>query len=397
MSIFEYQALNPNGRLMTGTLEAADRDQAADLLGQMKLTVNSLEKSRPAKPKTTIGRSEFLLFNQQLASLTKTGIPLEKGLRELAADTVSKSMRKLIANLVDKLESGAPLEDAFEQSSKNFPPLYRHIIQAGIKTGRLNEMLTSLNRHLEMANQTRRIIFEALCYPLVVLVLAFAVISFLFIGIIPQFETIYLDFGIDLPSITMFMLKLSRNAVPSLISISIFIGSVIFIWKIFALTKPTRRFKESLLLEIPVLGRLYHFSMLSRFADSLALLIATGCDLAQAMNIAAGTTACETLIRETDALGQQLQAGANITDAGQFCSFIPKIFIYSIQLGSQRNELTDNLYGLADMYDQQVNFHQTRLQSFLLPFMLILVGGIVAFMVIALFMPMFSMIQQLSN
>ena len=206
MATFEYQALTTGGRLMTGTLEAASHEQAGSLLEEMKLKVNSLTQAKPAKVRTPIGRNEFILFNQQLASLTKAGLPLEKGLRELAADISSRSMRRLLNDIAAELEKGMPIEQVFEKRKKHFPPLYGRILKAGVETGRLSEMLISMNRHLEMAGQTRRIVIEAVSYPAVVLALAAVTITAIFTLFIPNYREIYSDWGIHLrPLISLFL------------------------------------------------------------------------------------------------------------------------------------------------------------------------------------------------
>ena len=201
MATFEYNALTSGGRLMKGTVEAGTREEAGELLKQMELAVNSIEKAKAPKPRTAIGRNEFMLFNQQLASITKAGIPLERGLRELAGDIRSKSMRKLIDAIASELEAGTSIEEAFERRQKRFLPLYGQILKAGVETGRLSEMLTSLNRHLELAHQTRRIIFEALSYPAVILALAAVILTAIFMIIIPQFGPILTEMteGAELP------------------------------------------------------------------------------------------------------------------------------------------------------------------------------------------------------
>jgi len=189
MATFEYNALTSAGRLMKGTIEAGSREEVSEQLKHMQLSVNSIDKAKPKKPRTAIGRNQFMLFNQQLASITKAGIPLEKGLRELSNDVGSSSMRKLINDIAGELEKGVSIEEAFEKRQKRFPPLYGRILKAGVETGRLSEMLTSLNRHLELAGRTRRIIFEAISYPVVILILGAIVITAMFMLIIPQFKT----------------------------------------------------------------------------------------------------------------------------------------------------------------------------------------------------------------
>jgi type II secretory pathway component PulF len=398
MATFEYNALTSAGRLMKGSIEAASREEAGELLKQMQLTVNSVEKAKPAKPKTAVGRNEFMLFNQQLSAITKAGIPLEKGLRELASDVGSKSMRRLIGDIAGELEAGVSIEQAFEKKQKAFPPLYGRILKAGVETGRLSEMLTSLNRHLEMASQTRRIVFEAISYPVVVLVLGSIIITAVFLVIIPQFASVFTEMfeGAQLPTLTRLILGMARNVLPFWITVGLPVAAVLFVFRALSASSAGRRFKESLYLKVPVFGRVYYSSMLSRMAEAMAMMVAAGCDMPACLRLAAGAAGSEKLLVESEALASQIEQGANILEAGQFCRVIPRLFLYSIQLGTQRNELQDNLYSLGQMYAEQARYSQTRLQAVLLPIMLIVVGGIIAMAVLATFLPMIRIVSALS-
>ena len=398
MATFAYNALTSAGRLMKGTIEAGSREEAGELLEQMQLTVNSIEKAEPPKPKTAIGRNEFLLFNQQLASITKAGIPLERGLRELADDVGSKSMRKLVDAIADELEAGVSIEQAFEKRQKRFPALYGRILKAGVETGRLSEMLTSLNRHLEVANQTRRIIFEAISYPAVIFALAAIIITGIFLFIIPQFETILSEMfeGMRLPGLTLLFFGMARNVVPFWITVGLVIGALVILFAILSSFPAGRRFKESVILSIPIIGRLYHSSMLSKMAEAMAMMVAAGSGLPTCLRLGSTAAGSEKLLLESNIVAGQIEQGWNILEAGQFCKVIPRLFLYSIQLGTQRNELQDNLYSLGQMYAQQTQYRQARLQSILLPLMIIAVGGIVATAVIAIFLPMVQVVSGLS-
>ena len=398
MATFEYNALTSAGRLMKGTIEAGSRPEAGELLKQMQLAVNSIEKAKPKRPKTAIGRNEFLLFNQQLASITKAGIPLERGLRELASDVGSKSMRKLIDAIAGELEAGVSIEKAFEKRQKRFPPLYGRILKAGVETGRLSEMLTSLNRHLEMANQTRRIIFEAVSYPAVILALASVILTGVFLFVIPQFKTVLEEMvSGKLNPITTAFLNVPKNVVPFWTGIGLFIAAILALFAILSTYAAGRRFKESLFLKVPVVGRVYHSSVLSRMAEAMAMMVAAGCDMPASLRLSSGATGSEKVILESEALAGQIEQGANILEAGQFCKMIPRLFLYSIQLGTQRNELQDNLYSLGQMYAEQARCGQARLQAVLLPIMLIVVGAIVLLIVLAMFLPMIQVITSLSG
>jgi len=397
MATFEYNALTSAGRLMKGTIEAGTRDEARDMLTQMQLTVNSIEKAMLKKPKTAIGRNEFMLFNQQLASITRSGIPLEKGLRELANDVGSRSMRKLVDAIAEELEAGVSIEQAFEKRQKHFPPLYGRILKAGVETGRLSEMLTSLNRHLEMAGQTRRIIFEAVSYPAVILTLAAVIITGVFLFIIPQFESVLSEMTSGhLPVLTSVFLTMAQNVMLFWLIVGILIASILAIFTLLSTYPAGRRFKESLFLKLPVIGRVYHSSVLSRMAEAMAIMVAAGSDMPASLRLSSGATGSEKLILESELLAGQIEQGANILEAGQFCRMVPRLFLYSIQLGTQRNELQDNLYSLGQMYTEQARCGQARLQAILLPVMLIGVGCFLMLTILAMFAPMIQIITSLS-
>lgn len=398
MAIFEYNALTAAGRLMKGTVEAASPQEAGELLKQMQLTVNSIEKARPPKPVTAIGRNEFLLFNQQLASIAKAGIPLERGLRELAKDVGSARMRKLIEDIAGDLEAGVSIEQAFEKRQKHFPALYGRILKAGVETGRLSEMLTSLNRHLELANQTRRIIFEATAYPAVVLTLGAIIMTGVFLFVIPQFRSIYTEMfeSARLPKLTSLFFSIAQHIAAFWIAVALIVSAVIFIPAMLSTLPLGRRLKESLLLAVPIIGRVYHSSTLARMAEAMAMMVGAGCDMPACLRLSSGATGSGKLILESETLARQVEQGANILEAGQFCRMLPRLFLYSIQLGSQRNELQDNLYSLGQMYAQQARCSQARLQAVLLPIMLISVGGFIAMAVLAMFLPMIQVVTGLS-
>ncbi|MHC4738781.1 MAG: type II secretion system F family protein [Planctomycetota bacterium] len=399
MSTFEYNALTSGERLMKGVIEAGSQEEASELLKGMQLTVNSIEKAKAPKPKTAIGRNEFLLFNQQLASIAKAGIPLERGLRELAKDVTSKPMRRLIDTIAGELEGGVSIEEAFEKRRKHFPPLYGRILKAGVETGRLSEMLTSLNRQLEVSNQTRRIIFEAISYPAIVLIMASIVITFLLLFVIPEFHSILTEMadGAQLPYLTQAVLGMTAKVGFFWSVVGLLIAGVVVIYAMLSSNPAGRRFKESVVLKIPILGRLCHSSILSKMAEAMVMMVSAGSDMPTTLRLSSTVSGSETVVLESNVLAGQIEEGVNILEAGQFCRVIPRLFLYSIQLGTQRNELQDNLYSLGQMYAEQARCSQIRLQAVFLPTMIILLGSIVATMVLALFLPMIQIVTTLSS
>ncbi len=396
MATFEYTALTSTDRLMKGSIEAGSRQEAEQLLRDMQLNVNSIEPSRESKPKTSIGRTEFVLFNQQLASISKTGIPLERALRELSKDIVSKRMRKLVGEIADDLEAGVDIVDAFERRQKAFPPLYGRILKAGIETGRLSEMLTSLNRNLEVSGQTRRIVFEAMAYPAVVLAIGSVILTAVFIIIIPQFGPILREMvSGELNPLSATFFSMAQHVVPFWISIGAIISGLIVALLLLSTFSGGRRFREWVFMKIPVFGTLYRSSILSKMAESMAILVAAGAEMPTVLRLGSQASGSEKLLREGELLAAGVESGANIMEAGQVCVSIPRLFLYSMQLGTQRNELQDNLYSLGQMYSEQTRCGQGRLQAVLLPVMLIVVGSFIALAILAIFLPMIQVVQGL--
>jgi type II secretory pathway component PulF len=397
MATFQYNALTAAGRLMKGTIEAGSPAEATETLKQMELNVSVLEKAKPEQPRTPVGRNEFLLFNQQLASITKAGVPLERGLRELSRDVASPAMRRLIASVADDLEAGVPIEEAFGKREKQFPPLYGRILKAGVETGRLSEMLTSLNRHLELAGHTRRIIFEAISYPAVILALGAIIITGIFRFVIPQFRPVLQEMvGGKLNPITASVLAMADHIVPLWIGAGILIAVVVVTLMLVSTTPSGRRLRETFLLRVPVIGRLYHNSVLSRMAEAMAVLIGAGCDIPEALRLGAVSSGSEKLMLDSEIVAGQVEQGANILEAGRGARILPRLFLYSIQLGAQRNELQDNLYSLGEMHADQARVGQSHLQIILLPLLLIVIGGVVAMAILAMFLPMIQVVSSLS-
>ena len=150
-------------------------------------------------------------------------------------------------------------------------------------------------------------------------------------------------------------------------------------------------------MKIPVVGRVYHRSLLARLADAMALLVAGNCEMPDCLRLGSAATGSETIKSQCEMLAERIEQGQNVIEAGQSCSAIPPLFFYSVQLGHQRNELQDNLYGLSEMYTEQTRINQSRLQALLLPLMLVIVGGVVAMATMAMFLPLVSMVNSMTG
>jgi type IV pilus assembly protein PilC len=398
MSLFEYNSLTESGRLMRGSIEAADAEQARQMLGEMKLNVQELSKVQTRHTIKSFGANEFLLFNQQLESLTKAAIPLEKGLRTLADDAGSPRMRNLLNEIASDLEAGVPIEQAIEKRQTQFPPLYGMMLRAGIKTGRLSEMLTCLNRHLQVVQHTRQIVTESVAYPLVVFFFAAIIITSVFLVVIPTFSEVLGDMSdgrMGLPVLTRLVLTMAHYVPHFWAGMAIIVTMLILSWKGLSLSPAGRRTQESIIHKIPIFGKIHKNGILSRISESMAMLIDSGCPLPESFRLAAQASGSQRAIHDSTLLAQEIEKGYPVLEAGAVCRMLPPLMLYSIQLGGQRNCLKENLMELGRMYAQQTFGMQARLQTILMPAMIVSIGVIVGTVVLAMFLPMIKIIQVL--
>jgi len=389
MALFRYQALTEHGRLMEGTLEAASPTEARAVLEKMNLSVQQIQLCTEPKAPPRIGQNEFLLFNQQLASLTKADIPLEQGLRQLARDAASTRMKQLMEQIADDLQAGLTLEQAVAKREKQFPPLYSLILKTGIQSGRLSEMLIIFNHYLEITQQTRRILIESLTYPAVVLLLALLIITLVCRFIMPTQEEVIRDFteGGSIPLITTFYIRMSYHIVEIWVVLLAFAVSGLLVWRFLSSKPAGRLIKESFLFRIPLLGRTLLSSHLARLAESMGLLVAAGCPLPQCLRLGGEASGSETLQRDSHLAAEHIESGGSLLEAAAACRKMPMLFLYSLQLGCQRNDLAGHLKILAQTYVQQTQVLQSYLRAMLDPLAILGLGFIIASMILALFLP----------
>ncbi len=398
MAFFKYSALTDSDRLMTGRIEAADHEQAKEQLEEMKLRVEEIELEPLKKEKGMAGKGDFHVFNEQLASIARAGIPLEKGLRRMAEDMSSSKMKRLVSEIADELEKGVDIIEAVGKKREHFPPLYTYVLKAGVETGRLADVLTTLNRHLERSGYTRRILFETAAYPLTVMLIAALIATFLFIFVIPTFEDVLFDMSggsAGLPALTRMVFVMSDHVLDFWIVTGAVIGLIIFSITALSWSREGRVFKESVLLKTPLFGRLHLNSVMTRFCEVMAILVSTGSGLATALRVSAEASGSDKLSGEIQKTADKLEEGNSFYEASQFSGMPGALFSYSVQLGAQRNDLEATIGSLADMYSNQMVISQNRLRGILVPGMIIFLGLFISLIVLALFLPMVKMVTVL--
>jgi type II secretory pathway component PulF len=398
MPWFEYEGHTYGGSLVTGRMEAQHADAARLELARMNLEVRELHPAeQPKPPPSTINAEELTFFNQQLAGLARAGLALDEGLAQLARDVQSHRLRHWIEDLVMDLRRGVPIDQALAARDSGLPVLYSEVVRAGIETGKLPAVLLNLNQHLQAANTTRRVIWEAISYPLVVGVLGLALVTFFFMVVVPPFRSIFGDFQTNLPAMTILALKTSEHFVVVLIVLGALFGSLVLLWLMLRCTPSGRRLWESLVMLVPVLGGVHRASLIARFLRAVSVSVDTGIPLPRAIRISSEATGSTLLRHDAQHMAEGVEQGKPILEANRGTRIIPPLFGYCVQAAASRENLPAALAELARAYEDRVTHGQGLLRLLLLPFFILVIGGIMFFAILAMFLPLVTLINCVSG
>jgi type IV pilus assembly protein PilC len=389
---FHYDAQTPDGHALSGTLTAADADDARATLDQIGVRLIALQHdTEPVKPKAIRG-SEFLAFNQQLAQLTKAGLPVAGGLRLIAEDMRSGRLAESIRNIAGQLEAGKSLPEAFAEHRNQFPVLYGQLIDAGIRTNRLPGVLFNLGRHLEMVFRLRAMLWRTAAYPLVILCSIMAIAALLAIYVIPQFREIFADFNIELPMLTELVLGGAAWTAPVVIILAGVLALCVIIWIILKLSGVMQTVIDVLILPLPLIGPVIKQNMIARWCDALRLGVEAGMDLPATFDMAGCVVGSPLLQRDGAQLVTTLEAGKDINQHARL-AIAPAMVPAAIHLASHQHDLAVLLTDLSAMYEQQAELRLAGLQAVLPPILLVILAVIIGFIVMALFLPLVNMMQ----
>ena len=396
---FAYQAQTAEGRTLAGTIDAANVEQAQRLLQDLRLRVLRIEPVRRAvTPRTaTLGGEDFLTFNQQLTHLTTAGLPIEHGLRLIAQDMRTGRLRATVRAVASELESGTPLDQAFEKHREKFPPLYARLVAAGVATGNLPGMLLGLGRHMEMIYRLRAMLWRVLAYPLMVLIGLALILYFLATSLIPQFDAIFRDFGTRLPWITQVLISSSGWMPRLLIGIGVAVALVFILWQVAKLSGHSRAVVDAVVVPLPLIGPVIRRNLVARWCDAVRLGVEAGLDLPRAIELAGEAVASPRLKRDGEELIGAISSGREADAVVGSTRMLPATVPAAMALAAQHNDLPRTLATLSEMYQQQAEVRLNLIPGLLTPVLILLVALLIGFTILGLFAPLISLIQNVSG
>lgn len=418
MPTYSFEAMNSSGQEVKDEIEASSNDDAiAKIRAKGYFVTKVREKSGKKKvnKKSSAGpvessrkmpisfggvpRKQLVNFTRQLSTLQDAGLPILRSLQILEQQQKPGLLKAIVGGVADEVEGGGSLSDAMAKYPKAFDKLYVNMINAGELGGVLDIILQRLADFMEKAAKLKKKVIGAMIYPVVVISIAVGIVSAIMIFVIPKFEQIFKDFGATLPGITMVLMNVSRWFANEYGWVYLLATPVVLVlaMKLIKMSEGGKYGVDKVKLMIPILGTILGKTAIARFTRTLGTLISAGVPILDALNITKETCGNEVYARAIGKVHDAIREGESMADPLRATKVCDAIVVNMIDVGEETGDLDKMLIKIADNYDSDVDVMVGSLISILEPIMVVILGGIVGFIVIALFMPMITLIGAVSG
>ncbi len=396
MPTFTYSARAITGELQTGEIELPNRDDVVGYLRKQRLIPVAVRpKSRELSLSIGSGikTREIVVFTRQFATMINSGLPLVQALSILAEQAENKKFKGIISAVLYDVEAGQTLAEAMRKHPKAFSELYVNMVAAGEAGGILDTILLRLSTFLEKNEALGRKIKGAMVYPAVMLFVVIAATTVLLWKVVPVFAGIFMDAGLALPLPTQVVLAISEFLQSYILYM--FLGAIagVFLLKRYYATHTGKLVLDRLLLRLPVLGVLIRKAAVSRFTRTLGTLVSSGVSILDGLEITARTAGNRVIHDAVMAARASIAGGATIADPLKTSGVFPPMVVQMINVGEQTGGLDEMLSKIADFYDDEVDNAVASLTSILEPVLIVVMGVVIGGMVVAMYLPMFDMIN----
>ena len=398
MPLFEYTARNSaNGQIQKGQVEVKSREEVSAYLRKNRMILVSV---REAPKKVILGGAkgrvttrDIVIFTRQFATMINAGLPLVQALTILAEQTENKALKEVTRAVVHDVESGNTLADAFSKHPRAFTNLYVNMVAAGEAGGILDTILLRLAVFLEKSDALMRKVKGAMIYPAVIFSVAIIAVAVLLIFVIPTFQSMFASVNMELPLPTRIVIWMSETLIGFWWVILGVMGGSVFAIRRYYGTSGGRRQIDRLLLGAPVLGDIIRKSAVSRFTRTLGTLISSGVSILDGLEITAKTAGNMVIHDAVMESRQSIAGGETIAAPLEKSKVFPPMVISMIAVGEQTGGLDEMLTKIADFYDEEVDVAVSSLLSLMEPVMIVVLGVIVGGMVVAMYLPIFDMMN----
>ena len=397
MPVYLWEGVNRKNEQKKGELEAADDSTVRIMLRRQGIKITSVKK----KPedlmekfplfKQKVKEKEVVIFSRQFATMINAGLPILQCIDILSAEEPNKVFKKIITGLKDDIEGGSSLTDALKKHPEVFNELFVNLVAAGEAGGILDIILNRLSAYMEKAMKLKGKVKSAMTYPLATMVIAIAVVILLLYKVVPVFEDMFSSFGSALPAPTQFLVDASKFVQHNILYI---IGTFVAIGIIFVRYYRTERGRlqiDTMILKAPVFGLLIKKVAVAKFSRTLSTMMSSGVPILEGLEICsktAGNKVIENALMDTR---KSISEGKTIAEPLANAGIFPSMVVSMISVGENTGALDAMLSKIADFYDDEVDSAVDAMTSLLEPFMMVFIGGVVGGMLIALYLPIFTM------
>ena len=402
MAEFLCRLADPSGRVVNASYNSVSESELRRRLEDQGFFVYSVRekgKSLSTLLPLSAGRRkiksrEFVIFNQQFLALIQAGLPILKSLELLTQREKDEQFRTILLDISDRVKGGALLSEAFEAQGM-FPRVYTASLFAGEKSGGLEEVLARFIQYQKTVNATRNKIKTALTYPSILAVLLVVLVSFLLAEVVPRFAQFYAGMDAALPAMTVLLVDISQAIRGHLITGMLVSAVLLVVLTMWARSIQGRSHIDRLKLKLPVIGEVWSKFLFAQLSRTLSTLLSGGTPLVGSLEIVADSTGNRVVTRALNRAVVAVREGQSLSRSLEPSGVVPEVAIEMIEVGESSGNLSEMLGHVADFYDEEVNTRLNQLFTYIEPILLMILAIIVAFVLIALYLPIFSLSSRL--
>lgn len=391
---FVWQGRDKRGVVMKGEQLAKNANLLRAELRKLGITPTVVKP----KPKSLFGGAakkisprDIAVFSRQLATMMKSGVPIVMALEIIGGGNKNPAMKKMVTGLKADIEGGASIYEAMSQYPVQFDELYRNLVRAGESSGVLETVLETIASYKESTESLKGKIKKALFYPATVIAVAILVCAVLMVFVVPTFKETFAGFGADLPAFTSLVFGISDQMVKwwwlIVIVAGVAIGTFLFFYK---RSLPLKHFVDRMMLKIPVIGKVLHESSIARFARTLAVTFKAGVPLVEALDNVSGATGNTVYQQAVLRMKEDVSVGYPVNVAMKQVNLFPHMVVQMTAIGEEAGALDAMLFKVAEFYEEEVNNTVDAISSLIEPMVMVIIGGLVGSIVIAMYLPIFK-------
>jgi type IV pilus assembly protein PilC len=393
MPVFEYTARTASGKETNGTVNASTREDAVQQLRRNRMVVVRVREKKKQARARGVPTRDIVIFTRQFATMINAGLPLVQALDILAKQSDNKSLSEVTQQVVYDVESGNTLADALEKHPNAFSQLYVNMVSAGEAGGILDTILLRLAGFLEKNDAIVRKVKGAMIYPAVIMAVAAIAIIVLLVFVIPTFQNMFASVGLELPLPTRIVIALSQLLQGFWWAFILGGVALAFVIRRYYATDSGKLVIDRLLLRLPILGDVLRKSAVSRFTRTLGTLLSSGVSILEGLEITARTAGNRVIHDAVMKARTSIAGGETIAAPLEESGVFPPMVTSMISVGEATGGLDEMLSKIADFYDDEVDAAVGALLSLMEPIMIVFLGGVVGGMIVAMYLPIFDMIN----